>query len=78
MLFLYINNMNNDILYRNFIDSLHSNDLGAYIELPQIAVMGDTSSGKSSVLSAIAGYLLFPSSSVLTTRCPTRLRMENS
>jgi len=57
---------------------LHANGLGDYIELPQIAVMGDTSSGKSSLLSAIAGYLLFPSNNELTTRCPTRLRMENS
>jgi hypothetical protein len=38
--------------------------------------MGDTSSGKSSLLSAIAGNNIFPSNNELTTRCPTRLRME--
>ncbi|KAI8827296.1 P-loop containing nucleoside triphosphate hydrolase protein [Chytriomyces cf. hyalinus JEL632] len=34
--------------------------------------MGDTSSGKSSLLSAISG-IEFPSSDLLTTRCPTQL-----
>jgi interferon-induced GTP-binding protein Mx1 len=37
--------------------------------------MGDTSSGKSSVLSAIS-KIEFPSNDKLTTRCPMRLRME--
>ena len=37
--------------------------------------MGDTSSGKSSVLTAIS-MIEFPSSEKLTTRCPMRLRME--
>ena len=40
--------------------------------------MGDTSSGKSSLLSAIAGNDIFPSNDSLTTRCPTRLRLESS
>ena len=48
------------------------------VELPQIAVMGDTSSGKSSLLSAIAGFEIFPAHAELTTRCPVRLRMEKS
>lgn len=59
------------------IDRLHAENVGAFIELPQIAVMGDTSSGKSSLLSAIAG-IQFPSSENLSTRCPMRLRMENT
>ena len=37
--------------------------------------MRDTSSGKSSVLSAIS-QIEFPSNDKLTTRCPMRLRME--
>ena len=37
--------------------------------------MGDTSSGKSSVLSSIS-KIEFPSNDKLTTRCPMRLRME--
>ncbi|KAJ1441760.1 P-loop containing nucleoside triphosphate hydrolase protein [Ochromonadaceae sp. CCMP2298] len=39
--------------------------------------MGDTSSGKSSLLSALSGILL-PANDQITTRCPTRLRMENA
>lgn len=38
--------------------------------------MGSTSSGKSSLLSQICGSIEFPSNCNLTTRCPTRLRME--
>eukprot|EP01038_Epipyxis_sp_PR26KG_P016092 gene16092-21861_t len=66
-----VDNMNGR--YRDFIDFLHGANIP--IELPQIAVMGDTSSGKSSLLSAISGIQL-PSNDSLTTRCPLRLRME--
>ena len=69
--------MNEESLYRKFIDYLHQNDIGKYIELPQIATMGDTSSAKSSVLSAIS-MIQFPSNDKLTTRCPMRLRMERN
>ena len=31
---------------REFIDSLHANNINQYIDLPEIAVMGDTSSGE--------------------------------
>mmetsp|Transcript_21619 Transcript_21619/g.25574 ORF Transcript_21619/g.25574 Transcript_21619/m.25574 type:complete len:779 (+) Transcript_21619:38-2374(+) len=62
---------------REFIDFLSNHDISRDIELPQIAVMGDTSSGKSSLLSALSQIEL-PSSSELTTRCPTRLRMETN
>jgi ATPase subunit of ABC transporter with duplicated ATPase domains len=67
----------NTAIYRQFIDTLHENDTGKYIELPQISVMGDTSSGKSSLLSAISG-IEFPANDKITTRCPVRLRMEAS
>jgi len=40
--------------------------------------MGDTSSGKSSLLSQLSGKIEFPSNDRLTTRCPTRLRMERT
>jgi hypothetical protein len=33
--------------YRNLIDFFHKQDLSKWINLPEIAVMGDTSSGKS-------------------------------
>eukprot|EP01041_Mallomonas_annulata_P000490 gene490-920_t len=39
--------------------------------------MGDTSSGKSSLLSALSGIQL-PSASELTTHCPTRIHLECS
>lgn len=45
--------------------------------LPQIAVMGDQSSGKSSVLQSISG-VPFPRGSGLVTRCPTQLIMTKS
>jgi GTPase SAR1 family protein len=45
------------------------------IDLPQICVMGDQSSGKSSVLQAISG-IEFPRGSGLVTRCPTQLIMS--
>ncbi|KAG3062152.1 hypothetical protein PC121_g12701 [Phytophthora cactorum] len=57
---------------RKLIDQLRDVGLDRYIELPQIAVMGDTSSGKSSLLSALSG-VSFPSNDQLTTRCPTQL-----
>lgn len=47
------------------------------IELPQICVMGDQSSGKSSVLQAISG-VPFPRGSGLVTRCPTQLILSKS
>jgi len=57
---------------RKLVDKLRDIGLAQYIELPQIAVMGDTSSGKSSLLSALSG-VAFPSNDQLTTRCPTQL-----
>ena len=42
-----------------------------------IAVMGDTSSGKSSLLSNIS-FVELPSSDTLTTRCPIRLQMRHA
>jgi predicted GTPase len=62
---------------RRFIDVLQKSNVGDYIELPQISVMGDTSSGKSSLLTAVSG-IEFPSSDKLTTRCPARPRLEKN
>ena len=69
--------MYEETLYRNFIDNLYKNDIEKYINLPQIAVMGDTSSGKSSVLTAIS-KIEFPANDKLTPRCPMRLSMKRS
>ena len=62
---------------RQLIDLLRGLGVDKYIQLPQIAVMGDTSSGKSSVLSALSG-IQFPSSDRLTTRCPTQLILQRA
>lgn len=57
------------------MDKLTASAVSEYIALPMIAVMGDTSSGKSSVLSNIAMTEL-PSNKDLTTRCPIELIMK--
>ena len=61
--------------HRKIIDNLHNTGIDRWIKLPQIAVIGDTSSGKSSLLSNIS-LIPFASSDEVCTRCPTRLRME--
>jgi GTPase Era involved in 16S rRNA processing len=67
----------NDLI-RDFMDKLTATtNVSKYVELPMIAVMGDTSSGKSSLLSSISMVEL-PSHSKLTTRCPIVLRMCKS
>ena len=63
--------------YRQFIDSLNEHNVDDYINLPTIAVMGDTSSGKSSLLSNIS-LVELPSNDNLTTRCPIMLRMHHA
>jgi len=47
------------------------------IQLPTIVVVGDQSSGKSSVLEALSGVAL-PRGSEITTRCPLVLRLINT
>lgn len=63
--------------YRAFMDKLAKSDVDNYVDLPMIAVMGDTSSGKSSLLSMISQVEL-PSNEKLTTRCPIMLQMRNT
>jgi hypothetical protein len=60
---------------RQFQEFLLECDLGKELDLPQIVALGDTSSGKSSLLTAIS-TVVFPSRSDIATRCPTRLRMD--
>jgi interferon-induced GTP-binding protein Mx1 len=50
---------------------------GPLIASPQIAVMGDQSSGKSSVLQSICG-IPFPRGTGLVTRCLTQLIMHRT
>ncbi|KAM6930113.1 interferon-induced GTP-binding protein Mx-like [Lycodopsis pacificus] len=62
-------------LYIDLIDSLRSLGLEKDLALPAIAVIGDQSSGKSSVLEALSGVAL-PRGRGIVTRCPLELKMK--
>ncbi|KAL0978541.1 hypothetical protein UPYG_G00171880 [Umbra pygmaea] len=59
----------------DLIDSLRSLGVEKDLALPAIAVIGDQSSGKSSVLEALSG-VAFPRGSGIVTRCPLELKMK--
>ncbi|KAL8710531.1 MAG: hypothetical protein Q9220_004964 [cf. Caloplaca sp. 1 TL-2023] len=59
------------------IDSLMELNLGDSIQLPQLLVVGDQSSGKSSVLEGITG-LPFPRDSALCTRFATQISFRRA
>ncbi|XP_036955983.1 interferon-induced GTP-binding protein Mx isoform X4 [Acanthopagrus latus] len=59
----------------DLIDSLRSLGVERDLALPAIAVVGDQSSGKSSVLEALSGVAL-PRGSGIVTRCPLELKMK--
>lgn len=61
----------------DLIDSLRSLGVEKDLGLPAIAVIGDQSSGKSSVLEALSGVCL-PRGSGIVTRCPLELRLKKS
>ncbi|KAK5193532.1 hypothetical protein LTR99_007084 [Exophiala xenobiotica] len=61
----------------NIIDTLRSQGISRYVDLPQLIVCGDQSSGKSSVLEAISG-LRFPTKDNLCTRFATELILRRS
>lgn len=56
----------------DIIDNLRSQGVSHYVDLPEIIVCGDQSSGKSSVLEAISG-MPFPTKDGLCTRFATEL-----
>eukprot|EP00758_Cryptobia_borreli_P011818 Tbor_TRINITY_DN5693_c1_g1::TRINITY_DN5693_c1_g1_i8::g.9265::m.9265/K14754/MX1; interferon-induced GTP-binding protein Mx1 len=60
----------------DLVDELRSMGVDKHVTLPQIAVMGDQSSGKSSVLEALSG-IAFPRGAGLVTRCPTQVNMRS-
>ncbi|XP_051870975.1 interferon-induced GTP-binding protein Mx3-like isoform X1 [Pristis pectinata] len=60
----------------DLIDSLRASGLEQDLSLPAIAVIGDQSSGKSSVLEALSGIAL-PRGSGIVTRCPLELKLKN-
>jgi Dynamin family len=59
----------------DLVDELRAHGISQDIPLPQIACVGDQSSGKSSVLEAISG-VPFPRGGGLVTRCATQLVMK--
>lgn len=59
------------------IDKLFACGVGEYVDLPQIVVVGDQSSGKSSVLEGIT-KLPFPRDSGLCTRFATKIIFRRS
>lgn len=59
----------------DLIDSLRALGVEQDLALPAIAVIGDQSSGKSSVLEALSGVAL-PRGTGIVTRCPLVLRMK--
>ena len=72
---MLINQQHRDVL--DVVDGLRSKGIGRYIDLPQIIVCGDQSSGKSSVLEAISG-MPFPTKDALCTRFATELILRRS
>ncbi|XP_040842576.1 interferon-induced GTP-binding protein Mx2-like [Ochotona curzoniae] len=59
----------------DLIDSLRALGVEQDLALPAITVIGDQSSGKSSVLEALSGVAL-PRGSGIITRCPLELKMK--
>ncbi|MBE3043518.1 dynamin family protein, partial [Candidatus Bathyarchaeota archaeon] len=57
------------------IDALHALDIDKIVDLPQVVVVGNQSSGKSSVLSAIS-RVRFPTGSGICTRFPMELALR--
>ncbi|MBE3041346.1 dynamin family protein, partial [Candidatus Bathyarchaeota archaeon] len=61
----------------DIVDKLRSGGVSRYIDLPQIVVCGDQSSGKSSVLEAISG-MAFPAKDNLCTRFATEVILRRA
>ncbi|XP_073687730.1 interferon-induced GTP-binding protein Mx3-like [Garra rufa] len=61
--------------YIDLIDTLRSLGIHKHLALPTIVVIGDQSSGKSSVLEALSGIAL-PRGAGIVTRCPLELRLK--
>ena len=61
----------------DLVDRLRALGIQREISIPQIAVMGDQSSGKSSVLESIT-KIPFPRGIGLVTRCATQISMRTA
>lgn len=71
-----VGNMADPVLL-NKIDKLFASGVGEYISLPQLVVVGDQSSGKSSVLEGLTD-LPFPRDSGLCTRFATQITFRRA
>ncbi|KAK4945475.1 hypothetical protein LTR10_015371 [Elasticomyces elasticus] len=65
------------VTFFDVIDQLRSEGISHYVDLPQIIVCGDQSSGKSSVLEAVSG-LPFPRKDNLCTRFATEVILRRN
>uniref|UniRef100_A0A8C3BCL4 MX dynamin like GTPase 2 n=1 Tax=Cairina moschata TaxID=8855 RepID=A0A8C3BCL4_CAIMO len=61
----------------DLIDSLRALGIEKDLSLPAIAVIGDQSSGKSSILEALSGVAL-PRGNGIVTRCPLELKLKKT
>ncbi|KAL1720013.1 P-loop containing nucleoside triphosphate hydrolase protein [Schizophyllum commune] len=61
----------------DLVNKLHAIGIRAEIDLPQIAVIGSQSAGKSSLIEAISGITL-PRAAGTCTRCPTECLLSHS
>lgn len=61
----------------DLVNRLHNTGVQADIDLPRIAVIGNQSAGKSSLIESISGITL-PRASGTCTRCPTECRLSYS
>ncbi|THU85106.1 hypothetical protein K435DRAFT_764484 [Dendrothele bispora CBS 962.96] len=61
----------------DLVNRLHMTGVQIDIDLPQIAVIGNQSAGKSSLIESISGITL-PRAAGMCTRCPTECSMSNS
>ena len=68
---------NKKLALLNDIDKLRSHGISQYVNLPQLIVCGDQSSGKSSVLDAISG-IPFPTKDNLCTRFATEVILRHA
>lgn len=59
------------------IDRLRATNVGSMIPLPQVIVVGDQSSGKSSALESLTGFA-FPRAATLCTRYATQISCTRS
>ncbi|KAH9485775.1 Interferon-induced GTP-binding protein Mx2 [Psilocybe cubensis] len=61
----------------DLVNRLHSTGVQVDIDLPQIAVIGSQSAGKSSLIESISGITL-PRAAGTCTRCPTECKLSKS